>query len=109
MMGAIAAPILPGKEQTWEKWIADCKGPRKAEFDDMNQRFGLTSHRVWLQQTPDGHELVIAVHEGPGAEEYLGKLAASENDFDVWFRGVITDVHGIDFSKPLPPAAVQKL
>jgi len=108
-MGAMAAPIVPGKEATWDTWIADCKGSRKAEFDDMNQRMGLTSHRAWLQQTPDGHQLAIVVHEGPGADSYLGKLATSENDFDVWFRDAVTDVHGIDFSQPLPPMAVQKL
>jgi len=108
-MGAMSAPILAGKEQTWATWVADCSGSRKAEFDDMNQRFGLTSHRAWLQQTPDGHQVAIAVLDGPGAGEYLGKLATSEKDFDVWFRGNIADVHGIDFSKPLPPAAVQKL
>lgn len=108
-MGAMAAPIVPGKEATWEAWIADCKGSRKAGFDDMNQRMALTSHRAWLQKTPDGHQLAIVLHEGPGADAYLGKLATSENDFDVWFRGVIAEVHGIDFSQPLPPMAVEKL
>ncbi len=107
-MGAIAVPIMPGQLEGWEAWIAELNGPRKAEFDDMNQRHGLTSHRAWLQQTPDG-QMVIAVHDGPGAEEFMGKLASSENEFDVWFRGNIERVHGLDFSAPPPPPAEQRL
>ncbi len=108
-MGALAVPIVPGKLETWEAWIAELNGPRKAEFDDMNQRFGVTNHRAWLQQTPDGHQMVIAVHDGPGGDEFLGKVATSENEFDVWFRNSVADVHGLDLSGPLPPPAERKL
>ena len=108
-MGAIAVPILPGKVDEWEGWIAELNGPRKAEFDDMNQRMGLTGHRAWLQQTPDGGHLVIAVHDGPGGDEFMGKLVASENEFDSWFRAKVGQIHGIDFSAPPPPPAEQRL
>ena len=108
-MGAMAIPIAPGKLEAWEAWIAEVNGPRKAEFDDMNARFDLTAHRAWLQKTPDGQNLVIAVHDGPGADEFIGKLAMSDNDFDKWFRGKIEDVHGMDFSAPPPPPAERRL
>lgn len=108
-MGAMAVPITPGKLEAWEAWMAELNGPRKADYDDMNQRHGLTGHRAWLQQTPDGQNMVIAVHEGPGADEFLGKLASSENEFDAWFRGKIEEVHPMDFSGPLPPPAEQRL
>jgi hypothetical protein len=108
-MGAIAVPIAPGKLEAWEGFMAEVKGPRKAEFDEMNERMGLTGHRAWLQQTPDGHQMVIAVHDGPGGDEFMGKLATSEHEFDAWFRGKIAEVHGIDFSGPMPPPAEQRL
>ncbi len=102
-MGAIAVPVLPGKVDAWREWLAECQGARKAELEDMNSRFGLTRHRAWLQQNPDGTYVVIAVHDGPGGDEFMGKLGASENEFDAWFRQHIQDVHGIDFSQPMPP------
>ena len=108
-MGAIAVPIVPGKKKSWEAWIAELNGPRKAEFKEMNQRYGLTGHRAWLQQTPDGQHTVIAVHDGPGGDEFLGKLATSEHEFDAWFRGKIEEAHGMDFSAPPPPPAEQRL
>ena len=108
-MGAIAVPIPPGKLEAWEAWMAEVNGTRKAEFDDMNQRFGITAHRAWLQQTPDGQHLVIAVHDGQGGDEFMGRLATSDNEFDKWFRGKIEEVHGMDFSAPPPPPAERRL
>ncbi len=107
-MGAIAAPIAPGKLETWQAWIAELNGPRKAEFDDMNRRLGLTGHRAWLQQMPDGNSIVIAVHDGPGGDVFMGKLGASEHEFDVWFREKVSEIHGIDLAAP-PPPPVQAL
>ena len=108
-MGAIAVPIQQGKLDVWEGFMSELNGPRKAEFDDMNQRFDVTGHRAWLQHTPDGHQMVIAVHDGPGADGFMGKLGSSEDGFDVWFRGMLQEVHGIDLSGPLPPPAEQRL
>lgn len=108
-MGAMAAPIAPGKREAWEAWVAELNGPRKAEFDDMNERHGVTAHRTWLQEGPDGQELAIVVHDGPGAEEFMGKLAMSDHEFDAWFRERIAEVHGIDMSAQPPPPAERRL
>ena len=108
-MGAFAAPILLGKLEDWEAFMAELAGPRKAEYEDMNARMGLTGHRAWLQVTPDGHHMAVVVHDGPGGDAFMGNLATSTNGFDAWFKAKVTDVHGIDFSGPLPPAPQQRL
>lgn len=108
-MDAMAVPITPGKLDAWEAWMTDVGGPRKAEFDDMNQRYGLTTHAAWLQPTPDGNHLVVVVTDGPGSAEFLGKLATSDHEFDSWFRSKIEDVHPMDFSAPPPPAPQRRL
>jgi hypothetical protein len=106
---AFAVPIKPGKEETWKSWIAETNGARKAEFDEMNQRMGLTTHAAWLQQNPDGSQLAVVVVDGPGASEFLGKLATSDHAFDRWFRTNVEDIHPLDFSAPPPPAPVRFL
>jgi hypothetical protein len=103
-MGAFAVPIIPDKVEAWKAWVAEATGPRKAEFEDMNARYGLTDHRAWLQPTPDGHNMAVVLVDGPGADEFMPTLATSDNEFDAWFRAGISEVHGIDFSGPLPPA-----
>lgn len=108
-MDAIAAPIKPGKVEAWESWIAEMNGPRKAEFDDMNQRYGITTHAAWLQANPDGSHLAIVVLDGPGASGFMGKMAGSDHEFDAWFRSNIEDVHPMDLSGPPPPAAARRL
>jgi hypothetical protein len=106
---AFAVPIKPGKEETWKSWTAEMKDARKAEFDEMNERMGLTTHAAWLQQNPDGSHLAVVVLDGPGAPEFLHKLAASDHTFDAAFRASVEDIHPMDFSASLPPAPVRFL
>jgi hypothetical protein len=108
-MIAMAVPIHPGKLEAWRSWCAELTGPRKAEFDDLNRRHGLTTHAAWHQANPDGSDLAVVVIDGPGAEGFLGELARSDHPFDAWFRANIEDAHPMDFSAPPPPAPVRTL
>jgi hypothetical protein len=108
-MQAMAVPIYPDKVDTWRSWCAELTGPRKAEFDDMNRRHGLTTHAAWHQANPDGSDVAVIVIEGPGSDGFLAALAHSQDPFDVWFRSVIEDIHPMDFSAPPPPAPVRVL
>ena len=108
-MEAMAVPILPGKLDVWEAWTGELTGPRKADFEDMNQRHGVTTHGAWLQQNPDGTSVAVVVIDGPGASGFMGKLATSDNEFDAGFRSKIEEVHGMNFSAPPPPAPIRRL
>jgi hypothetical protein len=87
-MPGMAIPLAADKLDAWEAWVAELNGPRKAAFDDMNARHGLTEHRAYLQPTPDGGFLVLVITDGPGAESFFGKRS-------VVGRGVRYMVHGI--------------
>jgi len=98
MMNAIAVPLLEAKVEAWKAWVLECLGPRREEFDDFNERMGLTLHRAWLMPSRQG-PLVAVVFDGPGAESFLPKMAVSQEPFDRWFRERVSEFHGIDFSK----------
>ena len=89
----MAAPLAADKLDAWEAWSADLTGPRRAAFEDMNTRLGLEEHRAYLQPMPDGNFLVLVVAEGPGADSFLDRVAASDHEFDQWFAGAIADLH----------------
>jgi hypothetical protein len=108
-MEAMAVPLKPGKTDAWSAWTDELKGPRKTDFEDMNSRHGLTTHATWLQQAPDGSQMVIVVLDGPGAATFMQKLATSDHEFDAWFRSNVEDVHPMDFSAPPPPAPERRL
>jgi len=82
-------------------------GPRKEEMADFNRRYGLTRQASWLTEA-NGGPAVIALHEGPGGDEFMPKLAVSKNEFDVWFRELILEVHGMDITQP-PPGPMPEL
>lgn len=105
----MATPLAADKLDAWEAWVAELNGPRKEAFDAMNARYGVTEHRAYLQQLPDGNYLVLAIHEGPGADSFLADVASSDDEFDQWFMGAVADVHGMDASAEIPPIATRKL
>ena len=94
-------PIAAGKATAWKEWAAELTGPRKRELDDMNKRHKLTRHSAWLSETSQG-QMAVVLHEGPGADKFIEKLATSNNEFDVWFRKKVEEFHGMDL-KQRPP------
>ena len=108
-MTAMAVPLAAEKLGAWQSWVEELKGPRKAGFDDMNARLGLTEHRAYLQPTPDGNFLVVVVQEGTGSDSFAESLVSSDNEFDQWFVESVSDLHGIDPAGPLPPAPTRYL
>ncbi|OHB67428.1 MAG: hypothetical protein A2Y76_03880 [Planctomycetes bacterium RBG_13_60_9] len=95
----MAIPLIPEKVDAWKAWVHELLGPQRKEFDDFNERFLLTAHRVWVTEGPQG-PMVIAILEGPGTDLFLNDLAISQHPFDTWFRERISEYHGIDFSQP---------
>lgn len=108
-MAGMVAPLAADKVDAWEAWIAELSGPRKAEFEDMNERHGLTEHRAYLQPRPDGGYAVLVIHEGPGGDDFLARVMESDQEFDKWFVASVAELHGMDGSGPIPPIAQRKL
>ena len=108
-MPAMAVPLTADKLEAWEAWTAELNGPRKAEFDDMNARHGLSEHRAYLQPTPDGSYLVLVVLEGPGADSFIPNAMSSDHEFDSWFGSSVAELHGMDPGGPMPPLASRRI
>jgi hypothetical protein len=47
--------------------------------------------------------VAVVVIEANDAGAAMGALASSQEPFDVWFRDVLKDVHGMDLSEGFPP------
>jgi hypothetical protein len=100
---AFAAPMLPGKTEADREALASCAhGDRRVEHQASRKRAGIARESVWIQSTPAG-DVAVVVIEAPDVQAAMGSLAASEDQFDRWFREHIKDVHGMDLTEGFPP------
>ena len=95
-----AFPVLPGKEDDARRFAKETMA--RDEFDTSLRGRGITKEEWSLQQTPMG-SLVVVRFEASDVGSVFGELAASTDDFDVWFRQNVLDVTGVDLSGPLGP------
>jgi len=101
-----AVPILPGKTDTWKQAAESLTSDRKADFNDFNQRFGITRHVASLQQTPQGDFAVVFI-EADNPDNVLGKMQQSDHPFERWFVATFfEDIHGITSSQGPPPSNI---
>lgn len=107
-MSLVVVPIVNGKVEAWKNWTKTITGEKSGEFEDFNKRYGLTRHDTWLAETPGGH-VVVALHEGPGADAFLPKVIESDNEFDLYFKDKLTEFHGMTFDGPPPPMPVKMI
>ena len=100
---AFAAPLLPGKTDADREALASCgSGDRAADHRASRERAGIKREAVWIQSTPDGDVAVVLI-ESPDIQTAMGTMATSDDPFDVWFRGHIMDVHGMDITEESAP------
>jgi hypothetical protein len=100
-MGAF--PVLSGKEEEPRKFAEETRG-RSDEFEASQERLGI-SKEIWvLQQTPEG-SMVIVHFESDDVERAFANFAQSDEAFDVWFKGRVKEMTGVDLNAqggPLP-------
>jgi hypothetical protein len=95
---AFAAPILPGKREQWDTFIAEIQGPRREDFNASRQRAGV-HERTFLQETPAG-DFVLITLEGDDPIAAFGAIANADDDFTRWFVQQVQDIHGFDLRLP---------
>ncbi len=98
---ASAFPILPGKTEQWKHFSQEMVGPRHSAYETSRKRLGITREVAYLQQTPQG-DLAVVYIEAQNISRAFEGLDSSQEPFDVWFREQAKQIHGVDFSEPLP-------
>jgi hypothetical protein len=94
MAYAFAMPVLPGKAEAARQFVAEVLGPRRADWDDLQRRQGVTRERYFLQHDPDG-DLFIVTGEGTFAPvaEWIDPEGIP---IDRWFIEQVHNVTGVN-------------
>ncbi len=87
------APLLPGKEEEWRRFVQEVVEERLPEYEQLRQRLGIRNESVWLARTNLG-ETVIAYLEVEAPEWIAPALTTSEAPFDVWLKERLLEFHG---------------
>jgi hypothetical protein len=96
---ALVVPVLPGKAQQFRALARTMLGPRRAEFE-VAQRSGKIAKEHWyLEETEQGSRVIIYI-EAEDIDFVFRNFAESTTDFDVWEKGQLQAITGLDFSQP---------
>jgi hypothetical protein len=87
------APLLPGKEEEWRRFVQEVFEERLPEYKRLRQRLGIRNESVWLARTDTG-ETVIAHLKAEAPEWVAPALSTSREPFDVWFKERLLEFHG---------------
>ena len=93
------APILPGKVEAARAFYAEMEGPRRDELVLAERRLGISKEIVFLAELSDGPALVLYI-ESESVSASVSTSAASENEFDLWYKAGLKDCTGIDLNSP---------
>jgi hypothetical protein len=100
------APLLPGKEEEWRRFVQEVVEERLPEYEQLRQLLGIRNESVWLARTKMG-ETVIAYLEVEAPEWIAPALASSEAPFDVWVKERLLEFHGHAFAHAPRRAAAE--
>ena len=94
-----AMPILPGKTEAARTFLRELEGPRKPQLAACDQGLGITKE-VWaIQQMPQG-DLLVGYLAGEDVGRAFTQFAASQDEFDRWFKQQMQEVTGADLNAP---------
>jgi hypothetical protein len=94
-----AFPILPGKEADARAFAKEVTGPRKADYDTIQRRQGITRETWSFQETPAGAFMLVWI-EAEDIDAAFGDMAAANDAATVWLRGRVQEVTGVDMTQP---------
>ena len=100
-------PILPGKTAAARAFLQEAGGSRKQELAECGQSVGI-DREVWaIQQTPQG-DMYVAYITGEDIAHAFKAFAASQTEFDCWFKQQLQETTGADLNTP-PPGPISEI
>ena len=93
-------PVLPGKVEQARQFGKEKAGPRLAELDAANRRYGLTREAWQLEETPQGWRLLV-YGEAPDLARFFQAYAGADGPFERWEKQQIKEISGLDLNEPM--------
>jgi hypothetical protein len=102
-----AIPIRAEKNDAARAFLTELEGPRKPAYAQSQQRIQVPKEIWAIQHTSNGDQFVV-FFQSEDLGGAIGKFIASQDEFDVWFKGQVLDVTGVDINQ-LPPGPLSEV
>lgn len=89
----LAAPILPGKEEEWRRFVQEVTEEFPDNYEEFRRRLGFSNESVWLVRMDDV-ETAMAYLEAEDPARVLVALIDPKRPFDTWLKGRLSELHG---------------
>jgi hypothetical protein len=100
-------PILPGKTGAARAFLQEVESSRIHELAACGESVGI-DREVWaIQQTPQG-DMYVAYITGEDIAHAFREFAASQSEFDRWFKQQLQETTGADLNTP-PPGPISEI
>jgi catechol 2,3-dioxygenase-like lactoylglutathione lyase family enzyme len=98
------APIMPGTADRARAFAREALGARLAEHTASRRALGICQESIFLCSSPAG-ELICVYLEGDDPAEGNRRFAASQSEYDRWFKDQCHAIFPpqVDFDEPVPP------
>lgn len=87
------APLFPGKEEEWRRFVQEVVEERLPEYERLRKRLGIRDESVWLARTKAGETVIVHLEVEAPAWIAPGSVA-SEAPFDAWLKERLSVFHG---------------
>jgi len=95
----LVIPIVEGKSDDARDFMRELEQSRKSEYEQSEQRIGITKEAWFLAGGTTG-DLLVAYIETDDFANALGLFSRSQDDFDLWFKRRLADSTGLDLNTP---------
>jgi hypothetical protein len=95
----LAWDVSADREEPWRRLLQELSyAPREEEYLKSRRRLGVSAEAVWLVAKPSGGGVAVVCLEALDPERALVELAASKEQFDLWYGAAMRRLFGFDLA-----------
>ena len=95
----LAWDVSADREEPWRRLLQELSyAPREEGYLKSRRRLGVSAEAVWLVAKPSGGGVAVVCLEALDPERALVELAASKEQFDLWYSAAMRRLFGFDLA-----------
>jgi hypothetical protein len=95
----LAWDVSADREEPWRRLLQELSyAPREEGYLKSRRRLGVSAEAVWLVAKPSGGGVAVVCLEALDPERALVELAASKEQFDLWYGAAMRKLFGFDLA-----------